>query len=490
MPSVASEPKAHSVTPHASQTPRPQPPSERAPPSPFESLLDDGAQSAAPPAPPPKPEKSERAEPNRPNTPSEADRPAKRADSSDTARTDAPDKTEKTDKPETGAETAARDTAGTPDDLGAKAEKAVVDVNGAQEQAAGDDTNVDKAGDGKKSKAGDDNGNATPDAQSLAVATPTPDKPAVSATAAAPVPVPADGAATSGSDEQPSPVTTPITLAPADTALKKLARLAIKTDADTAAKAKDKPSPSASQKTDASETAATTDNPANTAPAAQADANPNIADDKQAAVQFHDEVKRVKEPASKPDAPQTAAPANTSSTKPATDVVQTLTLNAPAQANAASNSNAAATTPPAQTLAVPVPLAGVPVAIATKALEGKNRFDIRLDPPELGRIDVRLDVDKDGKVTSQLVAHRADTLDLLRRDAAGLQRALQDAGLKTADNGLQFSLHDQSANRQQDDTGGRSAQLLIQDETLDPIETASSPYARLVQLRGGLDIRV
>ncbi len=46
-----------------------------------------------------------------------------------------------------------------------------------------------------------------------------------------------------------------------------------------------------------------------------------------------------------------------------------------------------------------VPLAGVAIEIAGKALAGKNRFEIRLDPPELGRIEVRLDVDRDGNVT-------------------------------------------------------------------------------------------
>jgi len=67
------------------------------------------------------------------------------------------------------------------------------------------------------------------------------------------------------------------------------------------------------------------------------------------------------------------------------------------------------------------------IEIAGKAFAGKNRFEIRLDPPELGRIEVRIDVDHDGNVTSRLTVDRADTYDLLRRDAAGLERALQDA---------------------------------------------------------------
>ena len=52
-------------------------------------------------------------------------------------------------------------------------------------------------------------------------------------------------------------------------------------------------------------------------------------------------------------------------------------------------------------------------------------------------------------MTSRLIVERAETLDLLRRDAPQLERALQHAGLNT-EGGLQFSLRDQSfANRDQ-----------------------------------------
>jgi flagellar hook-length control protein FliK len=136
-----------------------------------------------------------------------------------------------------------------------------------------------------------------------------------------------------------------------------------------------------------------------------------------------------------------------------------------------------------------IPLSGVAIEIAGKALAGKNRFEIRLDPPELGRIDVRLDVDRDGNVTSRLTVDRPDTLELLRRDAAGLERALQDAGLKTANNGLQFSLRDQSMNEQQAGTSPGAAVLVATDESLPSIDVIPQPY-RLAGQGGGLDIRV
>ena len=109
------------------------------------------------------------------------------------------------------------------------------------------------------------------------------------------------------------------------------------------------------------------------------------------------------------------------------DVAQQVALTPPSQDVSPAPANPAAPAPPAAQAAA-VPLAGVAIEIAGQALAGKNRFEIRLDPPELGRIEVRLDVDRDGQVTTRLIADRSDTLDLLRRDASGLERACRMRG--------------------------------------------------------------
>jgi flagellar hook-length control protein FliK len=71
---------------------------------------------------------------------------------------------------------------------------------------------------------------------------------------------------------------------------------------------------------------------------------------------------------------------------------------------------------------------------------GNTRFQIRLDPPELGRIDVKLDVDKSGTVNARLTVERPETLDLMQRDQRALQQALQQAGLDGQKTNLEFSL--------------------------------------------------
>ena len=84
---------------------------------------------------------------------------------------------------------------------------------------------------------------------------------------------------------------------------------------------------------------------------------------------------------------------------------------------------------------------------------GVNRFEVRLDPPELGRIDVRLDMNADGRVAASLTVDRPETLDLLQRDARLLQKALQDAGINLEDSNLNFSLRDGDGRAAQQENG-------------------------------------
>src|SRR5262249_28146199 len=146
-------------------------------------------------------------------------------------------------------------------------------------------------------------------------------------------------------------------------------------------------------------------------------------------------------------------------------------------------------------IATAVPIAGLALQIAARAQAGNNRFEIRLDPPELGRIDVRLDVDREGRVSSRLVAEKAETLELLRREAPELERALQQAGLKTSDNGMQFTLRDQSfggANQGSTDGYWRSsaAKLVVPDPEMAAADGLPGNSDRALRLGAGIDIRV
>ncbi|MGB6732170.1 MAG: flagellar hook-length control protein FliK, partial [Xanthobacteraceae bacterium] len=191
---------------------------------------------------------------------------------------------------------------------------------------------------------------------------------------------------------------------------------------------------------------------------------------------------------------ETAAPSGASSNaQTATNTMKAVTANLPAFGLLTTNSaTTQATAAASSTSSAAVSIAGLPIAIAARVQAGSNQFDIRLDPPELGRIDVRLDVDSNGQVTSLVTVDRPETLTLLQSQQPQLERALQQAGLKTADNGLQFSLRDQSFAGQ--NNGGSAQpnparQLVVPAADLPPVETTQI-YSRLNLGGSGIDIRV
>ncbi|WP_196223374.1 flagellar hook-length control protein FliK [Roseibium sp. RKSG952] len=75
---------------------------------------------------------------------------------------------------------------------------------------------------------------------------------------------------------------------------------------------------------------------------------------------------------------------------------------------------------------------------------GQTRFQMRLDPPELGRVDVNMRVGADGAVQAHLIVERPETLDMFLRDQRGLERALESAGLNADGESLKYSLRDGS----------------------------------------------
>jgi flagellar hook-length control protein FliK len=245
---------------------------------------------------------------------------------------------------------------------------------------------------------------------------------------------------------------------------------------------------------DLSEPTATADAPATPTPSPE-DAEANAAPQHSTDAETPDQASSRPQGPEAPARPQTANPVNeiVQATNPTPDsshlahlqsgrdVGQSVAANAQASQNAgASNSLASA----------PVPLESLAVEIASRALPGRSRFEIRLDPPELGRIDVRLDIDRSGNVTSRLVVEKAETLDVLRRDVHQLERALQDAGLKTSDNGMQFSLRDQAFAERHDRGDSHGARTLIADPELPPTEGATTAYGMTLRGGSGIDIRV
>ena len=102
------------------------------------------------------------------------------------------------------------------------------------------------------------------------------------------------------------------------------------------------------------------------------------------------------------------------------------------------------------------PIRDISVHISQHVDTGMNRFQLRLDPPELGRVEVRMEISPEGKLSAVIAVERPETLDLLQRDSRALEKSLADAGLKTDSNSLSFSL--KGGRRENQDTDGSRPQ--------------------------------
>jgi flagellar hook-length control protein FliK len=149
---------------------------------------------------------------------------------------------------------------------------------------------------------------------------------------------------------------------------------------------------------------------------------------------------------SSPDSPATTADAKivaaaTVQADPKADATNTV-----AQANtnaviAPAATQAARAIPAAyQAASNPINMAQVAFEMVRQVHQGQSRFSIRIDPPELGRVDVRMHVDSSGNVNARLTVERSETLDMFQRDRGSLERALTQAGLDGAKTNLEFSL--------------------------------------------------
>ena len=134
--------------------------------------------------------------------------------------------------------------------------------------------------------------------------------------------------------------------------------------------------------------------------------------------------------------------------------------------------------------------------IAQRFNDGGRVFDIRLDPPELGRVEVRLELGSDNTVRALLAAERTETLAELQRSARDLERALAEAGLDVGEDALSFSLtgDDAASGEEMSDEQSDALPILANgDDLLDlpgaPLAPIST-YGFLLARAEGLDVSV
>ncbi len=109
----------------------------------------------------------------------------------------------------------------------------------------------------------------------------------------------------------------------------------------------------------------------------------------------------------------------------------------------------------------------VKVNITKSAIKGIDKIDIQLKPQDLGTIQVKMQIGKDGKITAEVVASRSEALEALQKDVQSLEKAFEAAGFNTKDGGLSFSLREENNNRQENGFKGFVANVLDADSEMD-----------------------
>lgn len=97
---------------------------------------------------------------------------------------------------------------------------------------------------------------------------------------------------------------------------------------------------------------------------------------------------------------------------------------------------------------------------AKNASSQSQTLAIQLDPPELGRLHLKMKYEKGEPLKVHIVLEKADTLAMFRRDAHALEATLNQAGIQTDSSSLSFSMaQDQNAFEQAlASDGGNSGQ--------------------------------
>jgi flagellar hook-length control protein FliK len=188
-----------------------------------------------------------------------------------------------------------------------------------------------------------------------------------------------------------------------------------------------------------------------------------------------------------PRAPNISTPATVSSPSLGSEGASVSRSDGPTgQFSLSQNGNTASTNTTAPIVQKPIaqPATNQVFVQLTKAVQnGQNKITVQLRPEELGRVEVKLDIGGDGRVKAMVMADKPETLDLLQRDSRVLERALQEAGLKTDNNSLSFNLHGKegngqaylSSNAEANSNGQNHAEQENQDdEAINEVEVSAS----------------
>lgn len=178
----------------------------------------------------------------------------------------------------------------------------------------------------------------------------------------------------------------------------------------------------------------------------------------------------------------------------------TAAAQAPEQAQRTAKAQAARPAARPQAAEEQDPVEQIRVRIQQDATKGET-IKIALRPDNLGKVEVKLDI-REGKVNAQVVAETSEALEMMKTDARGLEKALNDAGLRADPGSVTFSLKDGGTQQQmaQQDQGQAGQQgpgtpydrvgHTLDDDLAPELGTIDALRSAQAAARGGVDVRI
>lgn len=134
----------------------------------------------------------------------------------------------------------------------------------------------------------------------------------------------------------------------------------------------------------------------------------------------------------------------------------------------------------------------IKVNITKSAVQGIDKIQIQLKPEDLGNIEVKLQIGKDGKLQAHIISSRPETMEALQKEMGNLEKAFNDAGFQTDEGSLSFSFREDSqANQNQErDNGLRNFIGDIFEKEANQELVSGELYTMDYDGKSGLNIRV
>jgi flagellar hook-length control protein FliK len=137
------------------------------------------------------------------------------------------------------------------------------------------------------------------------------------------------------------------------------------------------------------------------------------------------------------------------------------------------------------------PAEQVGITMARMVKTGMTQFEMQMHPADLGKVEIKLEINQDGLVRATVTADNPAAYAALQKDASSLEKILQQAGLETDANSLSFNLRDGEAQPQQQEANQNSPSWKRWNENADTVDQGEQAQLSFyVATPGRVDVMV